>query len=373
MKKLLLQGVFLFCCLFSFSEIVYSQVDLYLDTLNVYVSKYGKIQIYTMPDTIQQIARVSVLVGTGNNSVLDEREDIDYLDITSQVTPKLSDYEIYGSYNNNYSGKPPNVLVKQNLYCWKNQNSFIAKFTIINLESSAINARFGLELIPEVSGVYAGTDTVTYNTKTKLLMDYKKEAVGFQFLNGDLTAVNSFMYYTDYGNDSTFWAWMTSGKTDTLFIIDPNAPNVDDPVIIPSYSSKTIAKGDSVVYYVAIGYGKNKNVLAYNMQLAQKKYSQFTSVRNIAGKIPDDYSIDQNYPNPFNPETKIQFQVPKKDFVTIKVFNTLGKEIATLVNEEKQAGKYIVDFNAKGMPSGIYFYTIKTGSFCVTKKMTLIK
>jgi len=373
MKKLLLQGVFLFCCLFAFSETIYSQVDLYLDTLNVYVSKYGKIQIYSMPDTIQQVARISVLVGTGQTTVMDEREDIDYLDITTQVTPTISDYEIYGSYNNNYSGKPPNVLIKQNIYCWKNQNSFIVKFTIVNLETAAITARFGLELIPEVSGEYAGTDTVTYNPRTKLLTDRKKEAVGFQFLSGEISSLNTFMYYTDYGNDSTFWSWLTSGKTDTLFIIDPNTPSVDDPVIIPSFSPKTIAAGDSAKYYISVGYGKDKNVLAYNMQLAQQKYNNITSVKTFSNEFPSNYSIAQNYPNPFNPETKISFNLPKAGFVTLKVYNVLGEEVSTLVNEEKTAGKYVVDFNSHGLTSGIYFYTIQSGSFHATKKMTLIK
>lgn len=373
MKKLLLRVVFIISCLFCFSETIYSQVDLYLDSINVYVSKYGKIQIYTLPDTITQIVRTSVLVGTGQDAVLDEREDIDYLEMPALVTPQISDFEIYGSYNNNFSGKPPNVIVKQNIYCWQHQNSILAKFTIVNAETASINAIFGLELIPEVSGEYAGTDTVTYNPRTKLLSDHKTEAVGFQFLSGNISSLNSFMYYSNYNNDSTFWSWLTNGKTDTLLIIDPAAPNVDDPVIIPSFGLKTIAAGDSVSYYVAIGYGKNKNVLAANMQLAQQKYSQITAVNTISNPIPSDYSIDQNYPNPFNPVTKITYQIPKNGTVTLKVFNALGKEVATLVNAEKTAGKYTVDFSGQGLSSGIYFYSIQSGSFRETKKMILLK
>ncbi len=89
--------------------------------------------------------------------------------------------------------------------------------------------------------------------------------------------------------------------------------------------------------------------------------------------LPDNYELSQNYPNPFNPSTKIRFQVPKTGFVTLKIYNTLGKEIATLVNEEKQPGNYEITWNASNLPSGIYFYRITTGNFLDTKKMLLLK
>jgi len=89
--------------------------------------------------------------------------------------------------------------------------------------------------------------------------------------------------------------------------------------------------------------------------------------------LPTAYLLDQNYPNPFNPETSIRFSVPQESFVTVKVFNTLGEEVMTLVNEEKSAGVYNVSFNAKNLTSGIYFYTIKANDFTSTKKMILMK
>ncbi|MFA6981162.1 MAG: T9SS type A sorting domain-containing protein, partial [Ignavibacteriaceae bacterium] len=89
--------------------------------------------------------------------------------------------------------------------------------------------------------------------------------------------------------------------------------------------------------------------------------------------IPTVFALAQNYPNPFNPETFIQFSVPQESFVTVKVFNTLGEEVATLLNEAKTAGTYNVSFNAKNLTSGIYFYTIKANDFTSTKKMILMK
>jgi hypothetical protein len=89
--------------------------------------------------------------------------------------------------------------------------------------------------------------------------------------------------------------------------------------------------------------------------------------------MPSNYSLSQNYPNPFNPSTKISYQIPKSGNVTLKVFNALGKEVATLVNEEKSAGRYSVDFQGLRLSSGIYFYSIQSGSFHETKKMMLLK
>jgi len=88
---------------------------------------------------------------------------------------------------------------------------------------------------------------------------------------------------------------------------------------------------------------------------------------------PDTYSLAQNYPNPFNPTTKINFAIPKQGFVTLKVYDMLGKEVANLVNEVKVAGNYSVDFNAASLASGVYFYRIEASDFVDTKRMMLIK
>ena len=85
------------------------------------------------------------------------------------------------------------------------------------------------------------------------------------------------------------------------------------------------------------------------------------------------FSLSQNYPNPFNPLTSIHYAIGKRQFVTLKVYDILGNEIATLVNDEKSAGKYEVEFNASNIPSGVYFYRLQAGSFIQTNKMILLK
>ena len=96
-------------------------------------------------------------------------------------------------------------------------------------------------------------------------------------------------------------------------------------------------------------------------------------LEKIAGSIPNEYSLDQNYPNPFNPSTRISYSIKEEGLVKLKVYDILGKEIATLVNENKPAGNYEVDFNASQLPSGMYIYKIQSGQFSDVKKMLLTK
>lgn len=89
--------------------------------------------------------------------------------------------------------------------------------------------------------------------------------------------------------------------------------------------------------------------------------------------VPNEYSLSQNYPNPFNPTTNLEFGISELGFVKLKIYDMLGKEIKTLVNETKPAGKYTVTFDGSNLPSGIYFYKIEAGDFTQVKKMMLIK
>jgi hypothetical protein len=83
--------------------------------------------------------------------------------------------------------------------------------------------------------------------------------------------------------------------------------------------------------------------------------------------------LQQNYPNPFNPETRISFGVPAGEHTTLKVTDILGNEVATLLNEIIPAGSYEMNFDASVLPSGIYFYTLQSGDFAITRKMVLLK
>ena len=104
--------------------------------------------------------------------------------------------------------------------------------------------------------------------------------------------------------------------------------------------------------------------------------SGVTGVREekLSETLPSNYDISQNYPNPFNPSTTIQFALPQKSDVTVSVYNTIGQLVETLIsNKTYSPGKYSVEWNAAGLSSGVYFYTLKAGDMQITKKMILLK
>ena len=102
--------------------------------------------------------------------------------------------------------------------------------------------------------------------------------------------------------------------------------------------------------------------------------NQTTGVKDEGSLLtPNKYDLAQNFPNPFNPATSIRYSIPQASVVTLKVYDILGNEVANLVNEEKDQGVYTVTFNAGGLSSGIYFYTLRADGFVQTKKMLLIK
>lgn len=116
--------------------------------------------------------------------------------------------------------------------------------------------------------------------------------------------------------------------------------------------------GDSVFTYLIRAYASfvNPNGIKENVEL-----------------LPAEFSLSQNYPNPFNPNTVINYQLPKNSFVTLKVYDGIGREVATLVNGMQEAGGHTTSFNASHLPSGLYYYTLQTNNFSDTKKMLLVK
>ena len=103
------------------------------------------------------------------------------------------------------------------------------------------------------------------------------------------------------------------------------------------------------------------------------KFNPIQNVSNISSEIPDKFNLEQNYPNPFNPVTNLEFGISNLEFVTLKIYDMLGNEITTLVNDELGPGEYKVEFDGSNFASGMYFYKLSSGNYSVTKKMNLIK
>jgi hypothetical protein len=113
----------------------------------------------------------------------------------------------------------------------------------------------------------------------------------------------------------------------------------------------------------------------FGVSIWRRIYSEIIGIQNISSEIPAEYSLYQNYPNPFNPTTKIRFDVAKEtqDIASLRVYDILGLEAATLVNEKLSPGTYEVEWDASNFASGIYFYQLKTENFSATKKLILLK
>jgi hypothetical protein len=143
-----------------------------------------------------------------------------------------------------------------------------------------------------------------------------------------------------------------------------NAPLYDTIVsksILLDIMGTTLMQGsDGYLYICMLGAGK----------IVRLKYD-VTGINNQ--NIPVGFKLEQNYPNPFNPVTNIKYEIPVSSIVTLKIFNALGMELTTLVNESKQQGSYDVSWDGTNYPSGVYFYELTAGDFMERRKMVLIK
>jgi len=135
---------------------------------------------------------------------------------------------------------------------------------------------------------------------------------------------------------------------------------------LPNGGGTVVLNQAGIYYYVCVPHASfgMKGTITVN---------SVTDVKTINETIPDNFILMQNYPNPFNPATTISFSLPSKSFVSLKVFDALGREVATLVNEELSAGNHSRQWNGENMSSGIYFYRLQAGSFTETKKLILLK
>jgi photosystem II stability/assembly factor-like uncharacterized protein len=163
---------------------------------------------------------------------------------------------------------------------------------------------------------------------------------------------------TTWGHREGIIAYTTDGGENLIFQRSSTA----NPLLSSSFI------GESKIWVV----GENGTILKND------SVNIITNKNGIKTEVISNYFLSQNYPNPFNPSTKIKFEIPDQNrndnaIVTLKIYDILGREIATLVNEEKPAGEYEVEFDGSNLTSGVYFYQLKAGSFVETRKMVLIK
>ena len=138
-----------------------------------------------------------------------------------------------------------------------------------------------------------------------------------------------------------------------------------------SWTAASTGLTNGYVYALAVS-GTNLFAGTYG-GVWRRPLSEMTPVRSPTTDTPTHFALDQNYPNPFNPSTTIRFDIPSRLFVTLKVFDILGREVASLVSEQLSTGHHSRVWKAADMPSGMYFYRLQAGSFAETKKLLLVK
>ena len=198
----------------------------------------------------------------------------------------------------------------------------------------------------------------------------------------DCNLVNPLYWYS--GDPETNSGWLNNRPHDQRMLVHtgPFSLEVDKPItIIVGY---TIGQGNSPLNSVTVG----KEVSAFVQQFYQSNFDDnVLPVEEENNLIVEEFKLFQNYPNPFHPSTKIKYSIPtsplnpspyqgegqRERLITLKIYDVLGTEIAVLVNKEKLAGAYEIEWDASRFPSGVYFYQLRSGSFVQTKKMILLK
>lgn len=180
--------------------------------------------------------------------------------------------------------------------------------------------------------------------------------------------LTSFTATTDYRTVTLHWTTATE-LNNQGFEIEKQCGSWEKIGFVPGYGTTTEPKSYSFI-------DKVNSTGTYCYRLKQVDYDgtfKYSDELNVEVTIPIEYSLDQNYPNPFNPTTFISFSLPDRQAISIKVYDALGCEIKTLVDEIKEAGEHSITFNASDLNSGIYFYVMRSSGFVETKKLIVVK
>ena len=244
------------------------------------------------------------------------------------------------------------------------------------------NRNFGAICLIELDGDFNAyyhtvNDKIQYFNMTYYLK-MSKAAIGSVATLAELTEIVpvELLAFTGSINGSEVQLlWSTASELNNLGFEIERSINAQNNFITVGFVD---GKGSSteINYYAFIDHPQLSGVNKLYYRLKQVDFDGsfcYSDVVNVSYDVPAEFVLSQNYPNPFNPSTRINYFIPKESFVSIKVYDFLGREVMTLINETKSVGSYEVVFNASELPSGTYFYTLIAENFSATRKMILIK
>jgi len=247
---------------------------------------------------------------------------------------------------------------------WRNSRFTNNYYSSENLKDSTIIQWFINEWRNEYRITYNYNDTTNFleQSLTQIWYDTHWENLWNSIINNDQNGnqiENLVLYWTSGGGGN----WENYEKIHFTY-----RDNYFESGYCEEWTGVNWVPGDDLITIL--------NPDGYKLELIINSFFIYYTITGVEGEengAANNYYLSQNYPNPFNPRTSLQYAIGNRQFVTLKVYDLLGREVVTLVNEEKPAGEYEVEFNGNNLPSGIYFYQLKADQFVETRKMVLLK
>ena len=346
------------------------------------LDKYGRLRVGAFPyaAATRHLNRVNPIVALNKSGVLDYTNNANATSYAPQmITGSGADSAARVVIDNSYAPiEPPNARVQITVYLWKNAKFLVYRYRVYNDSNVTAPLYVGSFASPSPANTY-DQQNVVYNTAKSTSYFYKTGTpvyVSQKLLNKSLFSIRMLdwdAYSTDPDNDvatdTTRYLMSTYTKFDTLL-----AAGVNGSVLQMNAGLYNLSPKDSADVYFGVGLGTTASEAIALMDSAQTKYSKLvTAVEKATAVIPAQFALEQNYPNPFNPSTQIRFMLTTRGNVTLTVYDALGRNIRTLVNQQLDAGEYVTSFDATGLSSGVYYYVLRAGSLIESKRMVLIR
>jgi len=338
--------------------------------------------------TANNIYEGGLMIGQNNTKVSDcvrrgytpaNASDTDFYALSSYIltTPGVSsNQDGYGKFNDNGAGTSKiGVEVEAFSYAFNtaaDMDYILLKYKIKNTNSTALsNVYAGLFLWFQPEGLTFTNNITRLNNTNKLAYTYNTTVANKYYGLGLMT--NQTVNFKALPMADVLTGFTSQEKWDAMsngVVNDSIGPGGNCFAL--SVGPLNLAANQVETVGFAILYGTSVADLITKNNGAKVKY-QSVGIRQISTEIPRVFSLGQNYPNPFNPVTNIEFGLPKDEIVSLKVYDMLGREVRTVVNEFRKAGMYQVGFDASSLSSGVYFYRIQAGTFSEIKRMVVLK
>ena len=292
------------------------------------------------------------------------------------IPGRISDIQGSTLFNDNIAAQKLGVNVKLQSYSFidpADQNYIILRYTITNTSGAAIsNLYAGLYFDWDMIEGSGANDLTAYDNTGNFGYVHHQGLIPDTTIGIGLLSANNYGFYAIMNSSFGYtqlekWTALSSGFASTS-AGPADIANVTSsgPYNIPSNSSIDVA--------FALAADINLANLRTAFANAKAKYNSIiTSINDKTNPVPYKFELAQNYPNPFNPSTIIKFSVPSEGQVILKIYDMLGREVRTLLNDEKAPGNYSVNFIAGNLPSGVYLYKLTAGNYTDVKKLILIK